>query len=151
MKELKHDTAGDLILKAVLERISRRCLDAVGYDGGEMEERLFSENIFSFSDEAEAACNSVDVWSAIRLVNTYETANYGEQQTIFEPVPIANAIAWLYGKFLLSQSARLSRKWDEELTKQDVVVVIREIQSFLNNNVDYRGVDGLVWDYYGTY
>ena len=118
-----------------------------------------SEESFIYNDEAEEACDSVGMWSAIRLVNTYENDNFGEVTTDIEPCRIANMLVYIYGEYLLNQVAYLQGdKWDEELTEEDLNIIVEQVEEWLEHNLptesgrySKREFDGQVWDCYGAY
>nr|DAN51472.1 MAG TPA: immunity protein [Caudoviricetes sp.] len=99
------------------------------------------------------------VWSAIRLVNTYENDNFGEVTTAIEPCRIANMLVYIYGEYLLNQVAYLQGdKWDEELTEEDLNIIVEQVEEWLELNLptesdrySKREFDGQVWDCYVAY
>lgn len=145
------NTDNDRILARMLDMAT--CIDdAVGTYGCDLQSQLFNEDYaFSISSYAEEACESVGTWSAIRLVAQYEKDNFGEVQTEIEPCKIANWCVYIYGEFFLNKSETLQKAWDRELTKRDINKIKKELQHFLDEGVTYRGFDGMVWDYYGSY
>lgn len=150
----------DLIFASVCETLGERLTEeAVGQYGCDLHNYLFNEDYaFIDNNEAEGAVNSVNVWSAIRLVRKYETDNFGETYTEIEPCKIANMLCYIYGEFLLNQIEHLTGEaWDRELTEEDVAQVKEELMAWLENNLptdehwNRRTLDGQVWDYYGAY
>lgn len=121
---------------------------------------LFNE-VYAFihDNEAEEAVNSVNVWSAIRLVNKYEMDNFGEATTEIEPCKIANMLVYIYGEFLLNQIEHLTGEaWDRELTEEDLEIITEQLEAWLeanapteNDRYTNRTIDGQIWDYYGAY
>ena len=113
----------------------------------------------NFETEAEEACDSVGVWSAIRLVRQYEMNNFGETYTGIEPCKIANLLCYISGAFLLAQLQYLQGDtWDRELTEEDLEIIAEQLEQWLelnapteNDRYTNREIDGQVWDYYGTY
>ena len=150
----------DLIFEKVCEILDDRLdEDAVGQYGCDLHNYLFNEEqAFIYNNEAESAVDSVDTWSAIRLVKKYEEDNFGESTTEIEPCKIANMLVYIYGEFLLNQVEHLTDEaWDRELTEKDVEQVKEDLMAWLENNLptdehwQRRTLDGRVWDYYGTY
>ena len=126
--------------------------NAVGTIACDLHDALFNED-YAFIHEAVAieACDSVGVWSAIRLVSKYEQDNLGQMGTAIEPCKIANMCVYIYGEFFLNQSEHLQKVWDKKLTKRDINKIKKELQTFLDEGVSYRNFDGMVWDEYGAY
>lgn len=124
----------------------------VGTMACDLHDALFNED-YAFIHEAVAieACDSVGVWSAIRLVYKYEQDNFGKMGTAIEPCKIANMCVYIYGEFFLNQSEHLQKVWDKKLTKRDINKIKKELQTFLDEGVSYRNFDGMVWDEYGAY
>lgn len=133
--------------------------DAVGQYGCDLHNYLFNEYYaFIHDSEAEGAVDSVNVWSAIRLVYTYEKDNFGESCTEIEPCKIANMLVYIYGEFLLQQVEHLQDEvWNESLDSADIEKIKVELMEWLENNLpndehwQRRTLDGQVWDNYGTY
>lgn len=156
----EYNKENDEIFEKVCETLDERLdEDAVGQYGCDLHHYLFNEDYsFIHNKEAEEAVNSVNVWSAIRLVSKYEMDNFGETYTEIEPCKIANMLVYIYGEFLLAQVEHLQGDtWDRELTLEDVEQVKKELQAWLENNLptdehwNRRTLDGQVWDYYGSY
>lgn len=150
----------DEIFERVCEILDERLTaDAVGQYGCDLHNYLFNEDYaFIDNDEAENAVDSVNVWSAIRLVRKYELDNFGKAYTEIEPCKVANMLVYIYGEFLLAQVQHLTGDtWDRELTEEDVEQVKEELQAWLENNLptdehwNIRTLDGQVWDYHGAY
>lgn len=155
----KYNIENDKIFERVCEMLDERLDGAVGEYGCELHSYVFNEvESFTFVPFAEAAVNSVGVWSAIRLVNKYERDYFGEANTPIEPCRVANMLVYIYGEFLLRQSSYLGNKvWDDKLTAKDLNKIRKEIMDWCVNNLPKdkfsteRVLDGLVWDEYGTY
>lgn len=156
----KYNINYDKILKRTGELFNDRLPDAVGQYGCDLHHFLFNmDYAFIYDNEAEAAVNSVGVWSAIRLVRQYEMDNFGESNTEIEPCKIANMLVYVYGEFLLAQVEHLyGDASDRELTEEDLEVIAEQLEQWLeanapNKNDRYtnREIDGQVWDYYGAY
>ena len=150
----------DGIFERVCEILDERLdADAVGQYGCDLHNYLFNEDYaFIYDNEAEEACDSVNVWSAIRLVRKYEMDNFGNNYIEITPRKIANMLTYIYGEFLLAQLQHLQGDtWDRELTEEDVEQIKNELMAWLENNLptdehwNRRTLDGQVWDYYGTY
>lgn len=150
----------DLIFAKVCNFLDMRLdADAVGQYGCDLHNYLFNEEqAFIDNNEAESAINSVNTWSAIRLVKKYEEDNFGGVYTGIEPCKVANMIVYIYGEFLLAQIKCLNNgMWDRELTLEDVEQVKEELMAWLDNNLptdehwQRRTLDGQIWDYYGAY
>lgn len=150
----------DEIFEKVCDILDERLTaDAVGQYGCDLRHYLFNEDYaFIFDNVAEEATDSVNVWSAIRLVRQYELDNFGETYTEIEPCKIANMLVYIYGEFLLNQVEHLtSESWDRELTEEDVEQVKEELMAWLENNLptdehwNRRTLDVQVLDYYGAY
>lgn len=157
-KELNKEN--DEIFAKVCEILDARLDDdAVGQYGCDLHNYLFNEEqAFIWNNEAESAVDSVNVWSAIRLVQTYEKDNFGESTTEIEPCKIANMLVYIYGEFLLQQVEYLRDEvWDEALDSADIEKIKLELMAWLENNLptdehwQRRTLDGQVWDNYGTY
>lgn len=163
MKEInfnKYDVMNDYILRRTGELFNDRLPDAVGQYGCDLHSYLFNEEYaFIFDNEAEEAVNSVNNWSAIRLVRKYELDNFGEIITEIEPCKIANMCVYIYGEFLLNQVEYLhGEAWDSELTTEDLEIIASQMEQWLeanapteNDRYTNREIDGQVWDYYGSY
>lgn len=156
----KYNINNDKILERTGELFLDRLPEAVGQYGCDLHSFLFNEDYaFTWTNEAEEACDSVNVWSAIRLVRKYEKDNLGETYTEIEPCKIANMLVYIYGEFLLNQVEHLQGEaWDRELTEEDLDIIAEQLEQWLeanapNENDRYtnREIDGQVWDYYGAY
>lgn len=156
-KELNKEN--DLIFEKVCEILDERLDDAVGQYGCDLHNYLFNEKqAFIWNNEAESAVDSVNVWSAIRLVHTYEKDYLGEIFTEIEPCKIANMLVYIYGEFLLQQVDHLrDNVRNEALDRADVEKIKVELMGWLENNLptdehwQCRPLDSQVWDNYGTY
>ena len=156
----KYNINDDKILDRTGELFNDRLPEAVGQYGCDLHNFLFNEEAgFTWNNEAEEACESVNVWSAIRLVRKYELDNFGESNTEIEPCKIANMLVYIYGEFLLAQVEHLQGEaWDRELTEEDLEVIAEQLEAWLeanapteNDRYTNREIDGQIWDYYGAY
>lgn len=156
----KYNINNDLILERAGELLNDRLPDAVGQYGCDLHHYLFNEYYaFILNNEAEEAVNSVNVWSAIRLVRKYEMDNFGETYTEIEPVKIANMLVYIYGEFLLNQVEHLhGEALDRELTEEDLEIIADQMEQWLeanapteNDRYTNREIDEQAWDYYGAY
>lgn len=157
----KYNINDDKILERTGELFLDRLPEAVGQYGFDLHDFLFNEDYaFIFDDVAESAIDSVNVWSAIRLVHRYKLDNFGESNTEIEPCKIANMLVYIYGEFLLAQVEHLrGEAWDRELTAEDLDIIAEQLEQWLEANApteadrNYinRTLDGQVWDYYGAY
>lgn len=156
----KFNVMNDHILRRTGELFNDRLAEAVGQYGCDLHSYLFNEDYaFIYNNEAEEAVNSVNTWSAIRLVHKYEMDNFGETYTEVEPCKIANMLVYIYGEFLLAQVEHLTGDaWDRELTSEDLDVIAEQLEQWLeanapteNDRYTNREIDGQVWDYYGAY
>lgn len=156
----KYNISNDKILERTGELFNDRLPEAIGQYGCDLHNFLFNEDYaFIYDNEAEEACDSVGVWSAIRLVHKYEMDNFGESNTEIEPCKIANMLVYIYGEFLLAQVEHLQGEaWDRELTEEDLEVIAEQLEQWLeanapNKNDRYtnREIDGRILDYYGAY
>nr|DAR95719.1 MAG TPA: hypothetical protein [Caudoviricetes sp.] len=156
----KYNINDDKILERTGKLFNDRLPDAVGQYGCDLHHYLFNTDYaFIYDNEAEEAVNSVNVWSAIRLVRQYEMDNFGESTTEIEPCKIANMLTYIYGEFLLAQLQYLQGDtWDCELTEEDLEIIAEQLEQWLEANVPTqtdrytnREIDGQIWDYYGTY
>lgn len=156
----KYNINDDKILERTGELFVDRLPEAVGQYGCDLHNFLFNEDYaFIYNNEAEEACDSVGVWSAIRLVYKYETYNFGECNTAIEHYKIANMLVYIYGEFLLNQVEYLQGDaWDRELTAEDLDIITEQLEQWLEANAPTeadrytnREIDGQIWDYYGTY
>lgn len=154
----KYNIENDKIFERACEMLDERLDGAVGEYGCDLHNYVFNEvEGFIFVPFAEAAVNSVGVWSAIRLVNKYEQDNFGELYTPIEPCRVANMLVYIYGEFLLNKSEHLQKVWDDKLTQKDLRIIREEIMDWCVKNLPKdkfsteRVLDGLIWDEYGTY
>jgi hypothetical protein len=156
----KYNINNDLILDRTGELLNDRLPDAVGQYGCDLLNFLFNEEeAFIYDIDAEEAVNSVNTWSAIRLVQKYEQDNFGETNTELEPCKIANMCVYIYGEFLLNQVEHLhGEAWGRELTTEDLDIIADQMAKWLELNAptdsdrySKREIDGQVWDYFGTY
>lgn len=150
----------DKILERTGELFLDRLPEAVGQYGCDLHHFLFNEDYaFIHDNEAEEAVNSVNVWSAIRLVRQYEIDYFGESTTEIEPCKIANMLCYIYGEFLLAQVEHLNGEaWDRGLTEEDLEIIAEQLEQWLEANAPTeddrytnREIDGQIWGYYGTY
>ena len=157
-KELNKEN--DIIFSKVCEILDKRLNDdAVGEYACDLHNYLFNEGyVFIHDSEAEEACENVGVWSAIRLVHTYEKDNFGESTIEIEPCKIANMLVYIYGEFLLQQVEHLRDEvWNETLDSADIEKIKFELMAWLENNLpddehwNRRTLDEQVWDNYGAY
>lgn len=156
----KYNINDDKILERAGELFLDRLPEAVWQYGCDLHNYLFNEDYaFTWNNEAEEACDSVGVWSAIRLVRKYELDNFGESTTEIEPCKVANMLTYIYGEFLLAQVEHLQGEaWDRELTEEDLDIIAEQLEQWLeanapteDNRYTNRVIAGQVWDYYGTY
>lgn len=156
----KFNVMNDHILRRTGELFNDRLPDAVGQYGCDLHSFLFNEDYaFIYTNEAEEACDSVNVWSAIRLVKKYEEDNFGECNTEIEPCKVANMCVYIYGEFLLNQVEHLTNEaWDRELTTEDLELIAEQLEQWLeanapteNDRYTNRELDGQIWAYYGAY
>lgn len=156
----KFNINDDKILERAGELFNNRLPNAIGQYGCDLHRFLFNEDYaFTWNNEAEEACDSVNTWSAIRLVRKYEMDNFGETYTEIEPCKIANMLTYIYGEFLLVQVEHLQGEaWDRELTEEDLEIIAEQLEQWLeanapteNDRYTNREIDGQVWDYYGAY
>ena len=156
----KFNVNDDKILERAGELLNDRLADAVGQYGCDLHNFLFNEDYaFIYNNEAEEACDSVNTWSAIRLVKKYEEDNFGECNTEIEPCKIANILVYIYGEFLLAQVEHLQGEaLDRELTEEDLEIIADQMEQWLEANAPTeadrytnRELDGHIWDYYGAY
>lgn len=145
----------DLILAKVAEILAKRLPDAVGEYGGDLHNFLFNtEESYIYTETAEKACESIGVWTAIRLVQAYEKFNFGGDFTDVEPCKIANMLVYIYGEFILKQSKHLQGKaWGRELNERDLQIITKQISSWAYETLSTGGetLDELVWDEWVTY
>lgn len=147
----------DKIAERMFDLLNERLSDAVGQYGCDLHNYLFNEEpAFIYYNIAEDACERVGVFSAIRLVQKYETDNFGEVGTEIESCKIANMLVYIYGEYLLQVSGAVDdEQWDRELTAEDLVQIEGRIQKWCDENLpqneQYRTLDEQVWDYYGSY
>ena len=156
----KYNVNDDKILERAGELFNDRLPDAVGQYGCDLHHFLFNlEYAFIYNNEAEEACDSVGVWSAIRLVKKYEEDNFGECNTEIESCKVANMLTYIYGELLLAQVEHLQGEaLDRELTAEDLDVIAEQLEAWLEANAPTeadrytnRELDGQIWDYYGAY
>lgn len=156
----KYNLNNDKIFSAMGEMFNARIESAKGEYGCDLHNHLFNEEqAFIYGGDAEEACDSVGTWSAIRLVHTYEKYNFGEVTTDIEPCRIANMLVYIYGEYLLNQVAYLQGdKWDEELTEEDLNIIVEKVEEWLELNLptesdrySKREFDVQVWDCYVAY
>lgn len=151
-------TEEDLIFKRVAELLQERLPQAVGEYGCDLHSFIFDEvKSFAWYGEAEKACESVGVFSAIRLVQAYEKRSMGEFTTEIEPTQIAGMLVYIYGEYLLSRCDYLYEVANKKLTESDLVVINEQLTMWAEDNLPTptrryeRPLDGLVWDYWDTY
>ena len=156
----KYNLNNDKIFSAMGEMFNVSIELAEGVYGGDLHNHIFnSEEIFIHDSEAEEACDSVGTWSAIRLVSTYKKDNFGEVSSEIEPCKVANMLVYIYGEYLLNQVEHLmDNKWDEELTEEDLNIIVEQVEKWLELNLPTESdryskqeFDGQVWDNYGAY
>lgn len=156
----KYNLNNDKIFSAMGEMFNACIESAEGVYGCDLHNHLFNEeSAFIYDNEAEEACDSVGTWSAIRLVHTYEKNNFGEVSSEIEPCKVANMLVYIYGEYLLNHVSYLQDyKFDEELTEDDLSIVVEQVEAWLEYNFSTesdkyskREFDGQVWDNYGTY
>lgn len=147
----------DKIAERMFDLLNERLSDAVGQYGCDLHNYLFNEEpAFIYYNIAEDACERVGVFSAIRLVQKYDTDNFGEVSTEIESCKIANMLVYIYGEYLLQVSDAVDEEqWDRKLTAEDLVQIEGRIQKWCDENLpqneQYRTLDEQVWDYYGSY
>lgn len=149
----------DKILERTGELFLDRLPEAVGQYGCDLHNYLFNEDYAFTFDTGEEAVDSVNTWSAIRLVKKYEEDNYGEFDTEISAYKIANMLVYIYGEFLLNQVKHLhGEAWDRELTEEDLEIITEQLEQWLEANAPTqsdrytnREIAGQVWDYYGAY
>ena len=156
----KYNINNDEILERTAELFSARLAEAAGQYGFDLHHFLFNEEAgFNWDNEAEEACDSVNVWSAIRLVKKYEEDYFGKCNTEISACKIANMLVYIYGEFLLAQVEHLTGKaLDRKLTEEDLELIAEQLEQWLeanapteNDRYTNREIAGQVWDYYGAY
>ena len=156
----KYNINDDKILERTGELFNDRLPEAIGQYGCDLHHYLFGEDYaFIYDDEAEETCESVGIYSAIRLVHKYEQDNFGESNTETEPCAIANMLVYIYGGFLLAHVEHFTGEaWDRELTEEDLKLIVEQLEAWLEANAPTeadrytnREIDRQVWDYYGAY
>ena len=151
------DRQEDKIAVRMFEMLNDSLSEAVGQYGCDLHNYLFNEDAaFIHDNVAEDACERVGVFSAIRLVQKYESDNFGETHTEIEPCKIANMLVYIYGEYLLQAAEAVSdEQWNRELTAEDLKQIEVRIQAWCNENLpynsDYRSLEEQVWDYYESY
>lgn len=157
-KELNKEN--DIIFEKVCEILDEHLNDdAVGQYGCDLHNYLFNEDYaFIYNNDAESAINSVNTWSAIRLVKKYEEDNFGGVYTGIEPSKVANMIVYIYGEFLLQQVEHLQAEvWCKALDNADIEKIKLELMAWLEDNLptdehwNRRTLDEQVLDNYGAY
>lgn len=156
----KYNISNDKILERTGELFNDRLPEAVGQYGCDLHSFLFNEDYaFTLDNEAEEACDSVNVWSAIRLVHKYEMDNFGEFTTEISACKTANMLVYIYGEFLLARVEHLGNyAWDRELTAEDLGIIAEQLEQWLeanapteNDRYTNQTLEGKVLDYYGAY
>lgn len=149
------DLGQDLIFAKVAEILAERLPDAVGKHGLYLHNFLFNTGeSYIHTADAEKACESIGVWTAIRLVQAYEKFNFGGDFTDVEPCKIANMLVYIYGEFILKQSKHLQGKaWGRELNERDLQIITKQISSWAHETLStgVETLDELVWDEWVTY
>lgn len=145
----------DLIFAKVAGILAERLPDAAGEYGCDLSSFLFNtEESYTYAADAEKACESVGVWSSIRLVQAYEELVFGEHPTEVEPCAIANMLVYIYGEFILKQSKHLQGKaWLRALNERDLQIITKQIATWAYETLStgVETLDELVWDEWGTY
>ena len=127
-----------IIVKNVKEIIKYNLMDCVGEYAGDLHDRLFNASPFYiYTPEAKKALNQIDVFKAIDIVQNYEKFKFGETYTKIEPCAIANMLIYIAGYTLLGNSKTLNDKWDEKLTKSDLLKIRKELNAFMQENPHY--------------
>lgn len=124
-----------IIVKNVKEIIKDNLMDCVGEYVADLHFRLFNESPFYiYTNDAKKALNQIDVFKAIDIVQNYEKHNFGYVYTKIEPCAIANMLIYIAGYTLLGNSQTLNDKWDEKLTKSDLLKIRKELNAFMREN-----------------
>lgn len=124
-----------MIVKKVKEIIKYNLMDCEGEYGCDLHARLFNETpAYIYTADAKEALNQIDVFTAIGIVQNYEKQNFGESYTKIEPCAIANTVVYIAGYSLLENSKTLAEKWNERLTKSDLLKIRKELNAYMREN-----------------
>lgn len=153
------DLGQDLIFAKVAEILAERLPNAVGEYGCDLHNFLFNTGeSYIYTADAEKACESIGVWTAIQLVQAYDEFSFGEHFTETEPCAIANMLVYMYGEFILKQSKYLQEKaWVRNLNEQDLRIITKQIATWVYRTLPTKGKPNriplyvLVWDEWVTY
>lgn len=99
-----------------------------GVYGCDLHHYLFNQDYaFIHTSDARKACNELDVFECMQLVNSYEKWHFGEFYTECEPCKIANMVVYILGEEVLSKSDHLNDCWDKKLTDEDISKIIEDL------------------------
>lgn len=155
---LDYDKVSNKMIRAILDTFEDNLNLGLGAQGGDLHNEVFNTSrAYDYEDSALAACESVGVFSAIRLVKKYEGDAFGELNSEIDPVPIANMVVYIGGEYLLSLSEYLREVvWDKDLTEFDLSIIEMEVVEELKHlalfeNTAGANIDTLIWDHFETY
>lgn len=155
---LDYDNPRNVMIRAILDTFEDNLHLGLGEMGGDLHNAVFNTSrAYEHDNTATEACESVGIFSAIRLVQKYEKDYFGEMNSEIDPVPIANGVVYVGGEYLLSLSEYLQEVvLDKELTDFDLSIIEMEVVEELKHlalfeNTAGANIDVLIWDYFGTY
>lgn len=124
-----------MIVKKVKEIIRNDLMSYEGEYGCDLHNVLFNETpSYIYTDDAKKVLNQIDVFNAIGIVQNYEKQNFGESYIEIEPCVIADMLIYIAGYSLLGNSKTLAEKWNEELTKSDLLKIRKELNAYMREN-----------------
>lgn len=154
---LDYDNPRNVMIRKILDTFEDNLHLGIGEMGGDLHNAVFSESCsYEHDNTATEACESVGIFSAIRLVQKYESDVYGADAKI-EPIHIANMVVYIGGEYLLTLSEYLREVvLDEELTEFDLSIIEMEVVEELKRLTLFESmagdnIDTLIWDYFETY
>lgn len=153
-----YDKVSNKMIRSILDTFEDNLNLGLGEQGGDLHDVVFNSiPAYDYENTATEACESVGVFSAIRLVQKYEKDYFGQMNVDIGPVPIANMVVYIGGEYLLSLSEYLHDVvWDKELTEFDLSIIEMEVVEELKRlalfeNAAGDNIDTLIWGYVGTY
>lgn len=126
--------SGSKVQHEVEDKFIDEIFSREGDDACDLHFYLYNNDfVWIYYSDCEEVTNDFGVWDCIALVQAYEKQNFGEVCTdLSDSFRVANMVAYICGNWLLSRSEHLGNI--DVLTKKDLVIISREILTFISDN-----------------
>ena len=105
-----------------------------GIYGCDLHHELFNTDyyVIGYHDANKSIENYGGAWKAIARIKSYEKEMFGECYTdVSDCEKVANMLAYIEGEVLLMEASKhLGNVWDDRLTKEDIDIIMNEIENY---------------------